>query len=170
MKVNKLPNTKIRRPVLAQQLAHQTASPIEIVLTRLTKLRQRQPGQWSARCPAHQDRGPSLSVRENPDGAVLVHCFANCSVDAVLGALGLEMSDLFPPRAKSGREPQRQPRLLTAPQALELLEAEATFIAMAARNVANGVTLTQPDLDRLLVAAGRVGWLRAQSLGGAHHG
>ena len=68
-----------------------------------------------------------------------------------------------------GREPQRQPRLLTAPQALELLEAEATFIAVAARNIANGVTLTQPDLDRLLLAAGRVGWLRDQSLGGAHH-
>jgi len=108
-------------------------------------------------------------VRETPEGAVLVHCFAGCTVDAVLGALGLELSDLFPPREKSGSEPQRQPRLLTAPQALELLEAEATFIAVAARNIANGVTLTQPDLDRLLLAAGRVGWLRDQSLGGAHH-
>ncbi|MEI6760158.1 MAG: hypothetical protein WCO22_06865 [Betaproteobacteria bacterium] len=167
--MNKLPDTKLLRPVLVQQLAHQTASPIEKVLGGLTKARQRQPGQWSACCPAHADRGPSLSVRETPEGAVLVHCFAGCTVDAVLGALGLELSDLFPPREKSGREPQRQPRLLTAPQALELLEAEATFIAVAARNIANGVTLTQPDLDRLLLAAGRVGWLRDQSLGGAHH-
>ena len=142
-------------------------APIDLILPLLTKVRKRQPGQWSACCPAHEDRGPSLSVRENSDGAVLVHCFAGCSVDAVLGALGLVLSDLFPPRAKSGREPQRQPRLLTAPQALELLDAEATFIAVAAANIANGVNLTQPDLDRLLQAAGRVGWLREQS-GGAH--
>jgi hypothetical protein len=142
-------------------------APIDLILPLLTKVRKRQPGQWSACCPAHEDRGPSLSVRENSDGAVLVHCFAGCSVDAVLGALGLALSDLFPPRAKSGREPQRQPRLLTAPQALELLDAEATFIAVAAANIANGVNLTQPDLDRLLQAAGRVGWLREQS-GGAH--
>ena len=79
------------------------------------------------------------------------------------------MEELYPPRAKSGREPQRQPRLLTAGQALELLDRESNLVAVAAGNIANGVTLTQPDLDRLLVAAGRVGWLREQSLGGAHH-
>ena len=146
-----------------------SAAPIDTVLAALPKVRQRQPGQWSARCPAHEDRGPSLSVRVNTDGAVLLHCFAGCSVDAVLGALGLELPDLFPPRAKSGREPQRRPRLLTAGQALELLDRESNLVAVAAANIANGVMLTQPDLDRLLVAAGRVGWLREQSLGGAHH-
>jgi hypothetical protein len=35
-------------------------------------------------CPAHDDRNPSLSVRRAPDGRVLVHCFAGCSLDAVL--------------------------------------------------------------------------------------
>lgn len=53
-------------------------------------------GQWMCTCPAHDDRKPSLSVKEGDDGCVLLNCFAGCSVDAVAGAVGLEMRDLFP--------------------------------------------------------------------------
>lgn len=47
--------------------------------------------RWSesgltARCPAHKDKTPSLSITER-DGRVLVHCHAGCSQDAVLDAL-----------------------------------------------------------------------------------
>jgi hypothetical protein len=142
-------------------------APINLVLAGLTKVRQRQPGQWSACCPAHEDRRPSLSVRETPEGAVLLFCFSGCGPEAVVAALGLQLGDLFPPREKSGREPKRTPRLLSAGQALELLQAEATFIAVAGANLANGVTLTPADRERLLQAAGRVGWLRDET-GGAH--
>ena len=146
-----------------------TAAPIDLILPLLTKVRPRQPGQWSACCPAHEDRSPSLSVRQTPDGSILVHCFGGCGPEAVVAALGLQLRALYPPRQVNGTEPKRQPRLLTAGQALELLQTEATLIAVAAGNIANGVRLTQHDLARLLVAAGRVGWLREQSLGGAHH-
>ena len=50
---------------------------------------------WSAQCPAHDDRDPSLSIREAGDGTVLLHCFAGCSTDEVVAALGLGMFDLF---------------------------------------------------------------------------
>lgn len=40
-----------------------------------------------ARCPAHNDRTPSLSVTETEDGVVLLKCFAGCSQDEVMGAL-----------------------------------------------------------------------------------
>lgn len=108
-------------------------------------------------------------MRETPDGAVLLHCFATCSVGTVLAALGLDMAALYPPSQTTGREPKRMPQLLTTGQALELMDREANLVAVAAGNIANGVTLTQPDLDRLLVAAGRIGFLREKSLGGAHH-
>jgi putative DNA primase/helicase len=42
---------------------------------------------WSARCPAHDDRNPSLSVRDKDDGGVLVHCFAGCAQRDVIGVL-----------------------------------------------------------------------------------
>jgi len=45
-------------------------------------------------CPAHEDRTPSLSVRDGGD-KILVHCHAGCSVDEVCGALGISIRDLF---------------------------------------------------------------------------
>ena len=41
---------------------------------------------WVARCPAHDDRNPSLSLRE-VDGKVLVHCHAGCDQRAVVDVL-----------------------------------------------------------------------------------
>lgn len=42
---------------------------------------------WVVCCPAHEDRNPSLSLRDSPDGQVLVHCHAGCSQAAVIAAL-----------------------------------------------------------------------------------
>lgn len=151
-----------------------TTAPIDNVLARLEKVYQRQPGQYSACCPgpshAHGDKTPSLSIRETDEGAVLIHCFGGCTVQEVVAALGLEMTDLFPPSEKSGREPRRTPRLLTATQALDLLGTEALLVAVAAANVAHGVTLSEADRQRLSQAAARINWLREESsaLGGRH--
>lgn len=51
---------------------------------------------WNLRCPAHDDKNPSLSVnigREND--RLLVHCHAGCAPEDVTGALGWEMKDLW---------------------------------------------------------------------------
>ena len=42
---------------------------------------------WSARCPAHDDGDPSLSIGENADGKPLLHCHAGCEQGAVIAAL-----------------------------------------------------------------------------------
>lgn len=44
-------------------------------------------GGWIACCPAHDDKNPSLSLRDGEDGALLVHCFAGCEAKVVLAAL-----------------------------------------------------------------------------------
>lgn len=44
-------------------------------------------GYGTARCPAHDDRSPSLSVRDGDDGRVLVHCHAGCDGRDVIDAL-----------------------------------------------------------------------------------
>ncbi|MCA9470243.1 MAG: hypothetical protein KC643_33005 [Nitrospira sp.] len=49
---------------------------------------------WMAKCPAHQDRRPSLSISEGED-RVLLHCFAGCDIQAVCGAIGIEIRNLF---------------------------------------------------------------------------
>jgi len=143
-------------------------SPIDTILPLLEKVRKRQSGQWSARCPAHADKGPSLSVRETPEGAVLLHCFAGCSVTEIVGTIGLKLHELFPPRDTPPNAPKRTPRLLTAGQALELLADEAMLIAVAAANIAHGVSLTTVDKDRVLKAAGHINYLRRECMGGQY--
>ncbi len=142
--------------------------PIETILPLLEKVRQRQDGQWSARCPAHADKGPSLSVRETSEGAVLLHCFAGCTVAEIVGAMGLELHDLFPPRDAPPGTPKRTPRLLTASQALDLLTDESLLVAVAAANVGHGVALTTVDKDRVLVAAGKINWMRHECTRGQY--
>jgi len=138
-------------------------NPIENTLSRLDKPRQRQPGQWSARCPAHPDKSPSLSVRETPDGAVLLHCFGGCETAEIVASMGLELSDLFPPRDKPTGTPKKIANLLTAGQALELLHTEATLIAIALTNFFKGTAVAETDMTRLRQAAGRIALLRDQT-------
>ncbi len=45
-------------------------------------------------CPAHDDRHPSLVVKETDD-RLLIHCWAGCRTTDVLAAMGLDYPDLF---------------------------------------------------------------------------
>ncbi len=69
-------------------------NPVERLLGRLKGVRQTGHG-WEARCPAHRDRNPSLSVSQGDDGRALVRCHAGCDVKDVVVAVDLEMKDLF---------------------------------------------------------------------------
>src|SRR4029077_3161548 len=44
-------------------------------------------GGWTARCPAHDDRTPSLSIRDADDGKVLIRCHAGCDQEQVIATL-----------------------------------------------------------------------------------
>lgn len=52
------------------------------------------------RCPAHEDRNPSLRIARGRDDRVLLRCLAGCTTEAVLEALGLSWKDLFPPELR----------------------------------------------------------------------
>ena len=44
-------------------------------------------GGWKCRCPAHEDRDPSLSLHDQPGGGLLWRCHAGCSQETVQEAL-----------------------------------------------------------------------------------
>ena len=52
--------------------------------------------------PAHDDRKASLSVSEGDGGRILLKCHAGCEADAIAGALGLTMADLFVEKRSNG--------------------------------------------------------------------
>ena len=59
---------------------------------------------WMARCPAHDDRSPSLSLRDAGADRVLVYCHAGCDqrrVIAALSSLGLWTEPHPSPRVSS---------------------------------------------------------------------
>jgi hypothetical protein len=62
----------------------------------------RQGSQWVAKCPAHDDDHPSLSITEK-DGRILLHDFAKgCAVEDIVAAIGWELRDLFTKTAPAG--------------------------------------------------------------------
>ena len=58
---------------------------------------------WRARCPAHDDKAPSLSVGHGTAQEVVVHCHAGCTFEAIMAALHLDR----PPRVINGRRSTR---------------------------------------------------------------
>lgn len=75
---------------------------IDDFLARLERVKKSGAGH-SARCPAHKDRSPSLSVTEGEKGIVAI-CHKGCSVEAICSAVGCKVSDLFYDADNAGRE------------------------------------------------------------------
>ena len=121
------------------------------LLSRLEKVKKRGPDSWIACCPNHADRSPSMTVRELEDGRVLIHCFASCPVESILGAVGLDFDALFPPKPIEHAKPMRRP--FPAADVLEALSHESRIVAIAAADVAKGKGI---DKARVLLAANRI--------------
>jgi hypothetical protein len=75
--------------------------PIDRVLNKFPQARHNGDG-WMTRCPAHEDKQPSLSIHEASDKRVLIHCHAGCSVEEILARVRLKMYDLFPQNGENG--------------------------------------------------------------------
>ena len=134
-------------------------TPAENLIQRLAKVRGRN-GSWTACCPAHDDKGPSLAVRELPDGRVLVHCFAGCETESVLGAVGMDMTDLFPPEEKRRQYTEHgKPSVKPAFYASDLMRViafEALVVQIVAFDIAAGKRPSEQDRQRLMVAYQRI--------------
>lgn len=126
----------------------------ENVLQRLEKVKRTGRDKWQACCPAHDDKGPSLAIRELDDGRTLLHCFAGCGAAEVLAAIGLEFSDLFPKTDSHHLPKARKPW-----NATDVLNALAFEILLAwnfAKAMGEGEVLNDTDRGRLLTCATRM--------------
>jgi hypothetical protein len=114
------------------------------------------PGRWIAKCPAHDDRQPSLAVRELDDGRVLLHCFAQCAVEDVLAAVGLTFDTLFPERPiDERRKPER--RSFPAADVLRALTTEIAIVVIYVADHRAGHIASHQDHERFLLACSRIG-------------
>jgi hypothetical protein len=126
------------------------------LLSTLDGVRSRGSGKWSAKCPAHPDRLPSLSIAEGQKG-LLLKCWAGCTIQEITSALGLRVSDLFtdallPRNARPTIQEPRPDRRALAFRfelyALDLrMRAERVLQALSGLESANR---TNDELDRLM--------------------
>lgn len=132
------------------------------LLQGLESVRPRGPGKWSARCPGHADKSPSLSIREGEDGRLLVHCFAGCTAEEITGSLGLRVADLFidAPSTGEARRPPKPARIDRVALAFRY-EMAALDLRLRAERVLSGATRLDPALwsdeerDLAMKAVGR---------------
>jgi hypothetical protein len=139
---------------------------IDNLLSRLEKVKRSGQGRWHARCPAHDDKGPSLSIRELNDGRILIHCFAGCDVQSVLSAVSLEMDALFPSSTNDFHgKPERRP--FAAADVLRAIAFEALVVCASAAALLSGEPFTEDNRTRLILAASRI--QAALTAAGVHH-
>src|SRR5437763_240005 len=65
---------------------------------------------WTARCPAHDDKHNSLSIGEGNDGRILMYCHARCKLEDICRAAGVELKDLMP----NSHDNEVRPRVVKA--------------------------------------------------------
>jgi hypothetical protein len=131
-----------------------SSSPADLLLSLLSGVRQTGPGKWMARCPSHEDRSPSLSIRETDDGTVLINCFGGCGVVDVVTAVGLDLADLFPRRDPDPLNPSRRPEKprYNARELIGLAVTEGLICSVACRDMRAGKVLSDEDAHRVGIA------------------
>ena len=133
-------------------------NPIDAVLHRLEKVKSTGPGKWQALCPAHDDKRPSLSIKEADDGRVLLKCWTGCGAAEITSALGLSLADLFPGDRRSlhqhGTGPMRRP--FDYRDALTGIAHETLVARLIIEAVKSGEDVDADALDRLALAETRI--------------
>jgi hypothetical protein len=127
---------------------------VDIFLSRLDKVRRTGRDSWIACCPAHDDKHPSLSIREKDDGKPLLHCFAGCSNEEILAALGLDASVLLPRAALAHRMPSER-RPFPAADVLRCIAFEALVVLSSGVSMLSG-EFRADERERLVLAVGRI--------------
>ena len=123
-------------------------------MSRVEGVRTTGHGKYVARCPAHDDKSPSLAIKECSDGRILIHDFAGCETEDVLAAVGMAFSDIMPEKIGLEHSYKSERTRFDARQVLECIAHEVMVVAVIADKYAH---LVDADDDkRLTLAVSRI--------------
>ena len=120
---------------------------------RLEKVQWKHNQRAVARCPAHQDKNPSLVIDVAED-RLLVYCPAGCSTQDIVGAVGLTLADLFVDWPVA--EWQRKQSIHADKQMLTHARHELWILAQCLNTRIDGDTLELADSEREQLAVRRL--------------
>jgi len=134
---------------------------VEALLSRLERVRPNGKGKWRACCPLHNGKNPtSLTIREEPDGTVLIHCFAcEGGAGAIADVIGIDLAELFPPRESliKGRSPIRKP--FASRDVLEALDRDLRLAYVLFSDISKGREPLSINKEKASGAKERIGRL-----------
>lgn len=118
------------------------------ILERLEKVRQTSPDSWRCQCPCGHKSPSQMTVKELPDGRVLIHCFAGHSPADIMQSLDLGLGDLFEEPLQDRIQPlymarQEKRQLATIHDKIKSCQLR---LDMAKDMRKEGIKLTQDDL------------------------
>lgn len=125
------------------------------LLNRLEGVRQTGEGRWIAKCPAHDDRSPSLTLRDAGD-LLLVTCHAGCDFYDVIGAAGMAPSKLFSNPKSASRSLYVDTVEIPPADVMLLLEKDLIVLAIGNNTLMSGGTLCDAGRESMLAAQRRV--------------
>ena len=132
---------------------------IDTLISCLDGVKETGNDRYLARCPAHDDRSPSLAITDD-QGRVLMHCFAGCDPESVLDAIGLTFSDLYPEPLGHHFKPSRQ--RVSPREILASLDHESLVVALIGADFIKRQSLDDSTWQRLAKAVNRINSARAQ--------
>ena len=128
-------------------------SNLDKLLSRLDKVKRIANDRYTAICPAHDDRSPSLAIKDTDD-RLLLHCFCGCETAEVLSAIGLTFTDIMPGQSKGNFKKDNKP--FYAIDILAIIKFEVSLVCLYAGDISKGLKLTSQDKERLLLATSRI--------------
>lgn len=126
-------------------------APIDRLLSRLDGVREVGPAKWISKCPAHDDKSPSLSIRETADGRLLIHDFGGCGAADVVASIGLSLRDLF--ESPLGHHALQTKAPFPALPILKALAFESSIVFLSGAALLAGEPF---DSERLRIAMDRI--------------
>lgn len=129
---------------------------IETLLSKLQKVKRTSNNNWMACCPSHMEKTPSLSIKDD-NGKILLHCFGQqCAAADIVSAIGMDLSDLFPPSDNYNPEVKQKRGLFPSSDVLSALGFEALVVSMIGDDMLKNGSIDKETRDRLFVATTRI--------------
>lgn len=127
---------------------------VEQILDRLEGVRAAGHNKYVARCPAHNDRNPSLSIGIS-DNKILIYCASGCHNEDIVLALGIKMRNLFIDESYGAA---CSVPLKKKDYGVDQVELDRTVMELAATDIAAGKQLSIEDTARVMMAKRRLSY------------
>lgn len=128
---------------------------IDVLLSMLENVRPTGYNKWIACCPAHKSKSKaSLAIKVGDGDTVLIYCHGGCPTTDIVAAVGLELSDLFPPR-QAGIHNSR-PRASNLTPIIKAFENDLLVVHVLLADIGQGKPISAADRMAAKAAAGRI--------------